>query len=463
MRKSGPVIAVAACLSGLSLAALAQTVVDYSSTVEPSAPVRESDLGYLRATRANVQVTVRDRGSRFRAYTRHPLVGETSTHYFVPDNWGNACAIPKQDKKGEATAWVGEAGIVFFAVAVAGEEAVLPVREGTEWPVLEKRALGFVVLIGPDKKHSAKLELNELPTGLVLYERTLLDEYRKKAQRRTGRRKPDRVRRSTEAAGLPSSGAGDPGTGPETGGQTTGRRTGRGDTPYAVPVRRGSSAQPTSVVEQPEEPAPDPEKPRFRLPKINIKWTPELKRILIWVACGVLAVIVVVLFVVVVVRVLRARKAHRLAAEPTDRMEPVKQGAESELLEKIASDKMLGALATLTIVDLIQFLNLSGQSGLLMVGDENDPVATLTLKQGEIVSANCRGVKGDEAVFAVLREKTGMFVFSKGTFRAEEGAEVRAKTASLLMEGVRRIDEPPPEAAAPKKRTFRLVRRLKKG
>jgi hypothetical protein len=131
-------------------------------------------------------------------------------------------------------------------------------------------------------------------------------------------------------------------------------------------------------------------------------------------------------------------------------------------------NKFEGSIATLPISDLIQLLNATQQSGLLVLTDADDRQANLVFIDGEISQAHYDGRSGEQAIFALLRERRGRFEFTK-TDRTPVSSrtahqpgptmagappdvpgdrQIRRKTQSLLMEGARLIDETPAPATA---------------
>jgi hypothetical protein len=97
-----------------------------------------------------------------------------------------------------------------------------------------------------------------------------------------------------------------------------------------------------------------------------------------------------------------------------------------------------GTLATLSLSDLCQLLNLSRRTGLLMVqGDRGR--ALLYFEAGEITQAEYGTHYGDDAVIAVLQERRGHFSFKDGQRALDPN--VKSKLQNLLLEAARRRDE----------------------
>jgi hypothetical protein len=99
-----------------------------------------------------------------------------------------------------------------------------------------------------------------------------------------------------------------------------------------------------------------------------------------------------------------------------------------------------GSLAELPLADLIEMTSLGGKTGLLVLSDEEGAVAgTLAFRAGLLVGATCGELSAEKAFYALL-------ALSGGTFDFDPAAELHEgicnlHTESLLMEGMRRLDE----------------------
>ena len=131
-------------------------------------------------------------------------------------------------------------------------------------------------------------------------------------------------------------------------------------------------------------------------------------------------------------------------------------------------NKLEGSLATLPMTDLIQLLNATLQNGILSITDERAQMGDLVFADGEIIQASYDGKVGEEAVYSLLRNRKGRFEFTKtepvpvqrrmrsqpaggADISPEDAAKLNAerqitrKTQSLLLEGVRLLDERHPQ------------------
>jgi hypothetical protein len=107
-----------------------------------------------------------------------------------------------------------------------------------------------------------------------------------------------------------------------------------------------------------------------------------------------------------------------------------------------------GDLGELPLPDLVQMTSVGVKTGRLVLFDEEDAVAgVLLFRGGRLVGAQSGELTAEKAFYALLGLKTGSFDFDP-TAEVDEG-DVNLSTESLLMEGMRRLDE-----------TYRLRRRL---
>lgn len=137
-------------------------------------------------------------------------------------------------------------------------------------------------------------------------------------------------------------------------------------------------------------------------------------------------------------------------------------------------NKLEGSLSTLSITDLIQLLNATLQTGILSITDAEDQDGDLFFADGEIIQAAYDGKIGEEAVYALLRNRKGKFEFTKtepiplqrrlraqpaggGDLTDDQASrdpdqQIFRKTQSLLLEGMRLLDERHPATAPVNKR-----------
>ena len=107
-----------------------------------------------------------------------------------------------------------------------------------------------------------------------------------------------------------------------------------------------------------------------------------------------------------------------------------------------------GDLGELPLSDLVEMTSVGGKTGRLILYDEEDAVAgVLLFRGGRLVGAQSGELTAEKAFYALLGLRTGSFDFDPTADVAE--GDVNLPTESLLIEGMRRLDE-----------TYRLRRRM---
>src|SRR5262249_22545679 len=97
-----------------------------------------------------------------------------------------------------------------------------------------------------------------------------------------------------------------------------------------------------------------------------------------------------------------------------------------------------GSLSEMSLPDLVQVLWHGRKSGALRLRRGPD-AGEVHLAEGMVVNATWGKLRGEDAFYAMLALKDGEFAFDPN-FRAEE-AVISASPESLLLEGMRRLDE----------------------
>jgi hypothetical protein len=101
---------------------------------------------------------------------------------------------------------------------------------------------------------------------------------------------------------------------------------------------------------------------------------------------------------------------------------------------------LIGNLGELPLPDLVQMTSVGGKTGRLVLRDEEDAVAgVLMFRGGRLVGARAGELAGEKAFYALLALETGTFEFDS-TVELDED-EVNLPTETLLIEGMRRLDE----------------------
>ena len=100
-----------------------------------------------------------------------------------------------------------------------------------------------------------------------------------------------------------------------------------------------------------------------------------------------------------------------------------------------------GDLTSLPLAELMQFLHISGKSGVLVVNDPTGrPRAVVHYLGADIIHATCDGIAGRDAVYAAMAHSSGRFQFFAGTLEHPERT-IRDSVQNLILEGLRRLDE----------------------
>jgi CheY-like chemotaxis protein len=126
--------------------------------------------------------------------------------------------------------------------------------------------------------------------------------------------------------------------------------------------------------------------------------------------------------------------------EATRRIKRVIDKIALEKLTKSApSDGVLrGSLAQMNVIDLMQSLEMGRKSCLLSLSRE-DEKCDVYFTEGQVVHAAYGNLKGDQAVFKVLRWTGGNFQLNFEAKTTETSTQLN--TQGLLMEGLRLLDE----------------------
>lgn len=111
------------------------------------------------------------------------------------------------------------------------------------------------------------------------------------------------------------------------------------------------------------------------------------------------------------------------------------------MLEAETAHGLSGHLSMIGIGDLIQTLHASRRTGRLSVERDEEEIE-VAFREGKVVSAVAREERGEEAFYEVLAWTRGDFSFEGGEHEeAPPEARIGRDTMSLLMEGMRRMDE----------------------
>lgn len=114
--------------------------------------------------------------------------------------------------------------------------------------------------------------------------------------------------------------------------------------------------------------------------------------------------------------------------------------------EKKESDRMMnigsgveGHLQEVSLVDLLQIFSLNRRTGILTL-TLGDQTGTVYLRKGEVINAlHGESIKGEKALYRMLRWKEGTFKYQPEQFNTFRS--ISRSTDALLMEGMRQLDE----------------------
>lgn len=99
-----------------------------------------------------------------------------------------------------------------------------------------------------------------------------------------------------------------------------------------------------------------------------------------------------------------------------------------------------GNLTQMSLVDIFQIFSMNKKSGVLALRREDiGEEGMVFLKDGEIINATINNTKGEKALYRLLGWETGKFAYIPQDFHPE--VTIEKSTDSLLMEGMRQIDE----------------------
>jgi len=114
--------------------------------------------------------------------------------------------------------------------------------------------------------------------------------------------------------------------------------------------------------------------------------------------------------------------------------------------EEIATS-MNGNFQEMSPEEVLQTLHLNQKTGTLTV-DFGRNKAEILFRNGELIWAEYDGLQGREAFYALLQKKCGRFRFQPYIDSRVQNTEAIGPFMELLLQGLKRIDDDPPVAAA---------------
>ncbi len=124
--------------------------------------------------------------------------------------------------------------------------------------------------------------------------------------------------------------------------------------------------------------------------------------------------------------------------EIVTRVKILLQKKEKDRLEKRERARFAGSLSDLGLVDLVQTLMLGRKSGALRVLSDGRE-ATVWFRDGRVIDCELGQAQGERAFHRLLELQEGEFGIDFGP--VERDGRIDGSTQSLLMEGMRRLDE----------------------
>jgi len=131
-------------------------------------------------------------------------------------------------------------------------------------------------------------------------------------------------------------------------------------------------------------------------------------------------------------------------AKPVSRVEDTDPGMDapkSPPTHKEVPMDLTGSLSSMPLGSLAQLLNTERETGVLAISDEQKrPVGTMTFIKGDLIDAKTPALRGTEAVYDLVRRKTGSFSFKRGPGIGSQRT-VQESTMPLILDAYRRADE----------------------
>ena len=98
-----------------------------------------------------------------------------------------------------------------------------------------------------------------------------------------------------------------------------------------------------------------------------------------------------------------------------------------------------GSLSDMTVVDLIQTIEIGRKSGVITFTGEEGYKASVYFRDGRVIDAEMGKLQAEHAIYRLLVWSEGRFQVEFKTIRRKDA--IKMSTQALLMEGMRRLDE----------------------
>ncbi len=126
--------------------------------------------------------------------------------------------------------------------------------------------------------------------------------------------------------------------------------------------------------------------------------------------------------------------------EIVTRVKILLQKKDRKSLEKRDSRTLFeGSLSDMTVVDLIQTIEIGRKSGLIQFVGEDSYKAAIYFRNGRVIDAELGRLQGQNAVYRLLVWSEGRFQVEFKTIRRRD--TINMSSQALLLEGMRRLDE----------------------
>lgn len=416
------------------------------------------------------------------------------------------CAFPKYDKKGAATAWITKDKSVFFGMVVPSMAAGFTLHAGEELPVVGQTPRDWRVVL---QRYDDRMIINLAKShpGVIFRKPVVV---KKEPTQQEKLEEELRKYRSPEGPTQEAAQAGEPGhpsflnrfKQKEPAQTAKGRKIviAKGEGNELTAEIDGEKIKPEAQekgAEKPaeEKPAAPPETvpagtaateqietdgPAERKPPESAAGETGLTGKIQWIAIAGLGGLLAVVVIVKIVQKKKASgfkmpainikkdKAGQSAEEkkkegkeekasiqeapppPEKKSEPAPASA-SDYFKGLANKvDFSGSLESFSLLDLVQFLNSTRETGdLHILDDAGEKKAELFFAKGEIIDAAFGKMRGVAAIFALVKKSKGSFAF----FRKKESEAKRTiemPTMTLLLEASKNMDEGPAAVPAPK-------------
>jgi CRP-like cAMP-binding protein len=114
--------------------------------------------------------------------------------------------------------------------------------------------------------------------------------------------------------------------------------------------------------------------------------------------------------------------------------------ASPQRAEEVVSG-LAGKVEEISPVELSQMINSNRKTGVLRIESAHGSKAALFFDDGELVHAEVGEITGQNAFYACLRIKDGIFKFTSGLAASRQGKERLGDFMALILEGMKQLDD----------------------